>query len=329
MPLTKAAFGAGEISYSKVRALAAVVTDATAERFRSDEEMLVDYARTFGADDLARLLEHWRSVVDPDGATEEAAKRWDRRGAAHADSNGTGHVHATLDPESNAVFTTELEALMAAAFRRDRHDLEHLGIPPRATQQRRLDCLVEMARRSAACNTADGTHSQPEVIVMVDYDTYLRGTGTAELARGGRVTGDAARRLACHAGIVRAVTTGQSELLDLGRSTPVPNSAQRRAAALQYSTCIWPDCDIPYAWTQLHHLEPYRRGHPTGGNTDTHDLVPNCTHHHHLVHDAGFTLRRDLDTDQIEIRRPDGTLIATVRPDGPITRRRAGTLVGV
>lgn len=328
MPVTEAAFAAGEISYGKVRVLAKAINDRTRARFLADEEMLVGYARQFGTDELERLIAHWLSCVDADGASDDAMERWEQRGAAMAEVNGTGHLHATFDPESSSVFSTELEALMREAYEADRADLLNgITMQMRTAQQRRLDSLVEMARRSRACDLSKAHRSRPEIIVMADYDTYLNQNGTAETARGGRLSGKAVQRLACEAGIVRAVAAGQSELLDLGRSTPVPNRAQRRAAALKWSSCMWPGCDRPIHWSDLHHLEPYRRGRPTGGNTDNDDLVPNCPHHHHLLHEKGYKAIRNLDTGQIELRRPDGTLIAIVEPDGPITRRRTGQLV--
>jgi len=318
MPRTTAEFNAGHISYAKVRVLTKAAKPETLERFEADEEMLVGYARTFGVDDLEKLIAHWLSVVDPDGADQEASERWERRGASLADVMGTGYLKATMDPESHAIFRAELEALMWEMTRSDARDHEQLGIPPRSTQQRRLDALVEMATRSAS---SAGGRAKAEIIVMVDYQTYLAGTGTAELARSGRISGEALRRLGCEAGIVRAVVAGQSEILDLGRSTPVPNAAQRRAAKLRYQTCAIPGCDVPEEHTQLHHLIWYRRGQPLGGTTDADLLVPACTHHHHLVHEGQFQLTIDIDTNDIHFRRADGTVIAQIHPNGPITRR--------
>jgi hypothetical protein len=52
-----------------------------------------------------------------------------------------------------------------------------------------------------------------QVDVIVDYDSLVeRVGGTAEVAPGHVITADAARRLACDAGITRIITRGRSEL---------------------------------------------------------------------------------------------------------------------
>jgi len=325
MPLTGAAFEAGEISYAKVRLLARHNRDRTEPAFQRDEAMLVDFARRLSTDDLERALAYWKSHADPDGASKDQAEQWDRRGASTTQiADGDGFLHARFDPESFAFFTHELEALADEAYEQDRNDHKiDPTLTPRTRSQRLLDALTEMARRSAACDLSTTKRGRTEAIITLEYDDLIATTGgSGELASGGRLSGDAARRLACDANIIRAVVAGRSELLDLGRATPNPNTAQRRAAEQLWSSCVFIGCDRPITWSDLHHVIPYRRGQPVGGTTDHKKLAPACSGHHPLFHEGGWSIAHDIDTDEYHLIRPDGTTLATVQPDGPITRRK-------
>ncbi|WP_336922967.1 HNH endonuclease signature motif containing protein [Aquipuribacter sp. SD81] len=116
--------------------------------------------------------------------------------------------------------------------------------------------------------------------------------GTARLDTGHAVSGGQARRLACGAGLVPAVLGGASLPLDLGRAGRFFTEAHRTALATVYDTCAARDCDRPYAWTELHHEDPWS----TGGTTDLAKAVPLCGHHHRRVHDP--TYQHSITTDR-------------------------------
>jgi hypothetical protein len=143
--------------------------------------------------------------------------------------------------------------------------------------------------------------------------------GIAWLDDGTPITGDTARRMACDAGITRVITGGRSEILDLGRLTPVPSAAQRRAVTLRDGACTFAGCNTPSGRCQVHHIIHYGRGRTTGGSTDLANLTLLCCRHHHLVHEGGFHLKRNPVTGSIETRRPNGTLIPTRPRAGPLS----------
>ncbi|HEY3208179.1 MAG TPA: HNH endonuclease signature motif containing protein [Actinomycetota bacterium] len=70
--------------------------------------------------------------------------------------------------------------------------------------------------------------------------------------------------------------------------------------------CTFPRCGYR-RYTQAHHIVWWERG----GRTDLDNLVLVCSFHHKLVHEYGWSLRRD----------QDGT-VTWFHPDG--TRYRAG-----
>ncbi|TPG17292.1 HNH endonuclease signature motif containing protein [Pedococcus bigeumensis] len=127
------------------------------------------------------------------------------------------------------------------------------------------------------------------VLVTIDHDQLMAGVGAAHLDTGQDLSAGEARRLACNAGIVPAVLGGRSVPLDLGRQERFFTEAQRVALATTYDTCAAEACDRPYAWSELHHEDPWA----SGGRTDLALAVPLCGHHHRRVHDPHYAHRID------------------------------------
>lgn len=121
---------------------------------------------------------------------------------------------------------------------------------------------------------------------MIDHDTLLADladAGVALTSTGDHITAGEARRLACQAGILPHVMGGRSVVLDQGRKKRLHDDNQRAAIHLIHPTCTEVDCDIPAAWTEIHHPIPWSRG----GRTDL-TGIPLCILHHHRAHDPGW-----------------------------------------
>jgi hypothetical protein len=129
------------------------------------------------------------------------------------------------------------------------------------------------------------------VVVTIDHEQLKASVGSAHLDTGMDLSAGEARRLACNAGIVPAVLGGRSVPVDLGRQDRFFSEAQRVALATTYDTCAAEACDRPYAWSELHHEDPWA----SGGRTDLDLAVPLCGHHHRRVHDARYAHRIDTD----------------------------------
>lgn len=104
----------------------------------------------------------------------------------------------------------------------------------------------------------------------------------SELEDVGPITPEAARRLACDAGVSRVLMKGTSEPLDVGRKTPVVGSGMRRALVLRDGGCSFPGCGRPQAWCDVHHVRHWA----DGGSTALENLVLLCRPHHRAVHEA-------------------------------------------
>ena len=117
-------------------------------------------------------------------------------------------------------------------------------------------------------------------------------------------------RLACDCSVTRVLMRGESEVLDLGRSTRLASAAQHKALAIRDRGCVFPGCDRPPAWCNAHHLVWWEHG----GLTDEQNLCLLCRRHHTLCHEGGWGIRR----------RDDGTYEVTEPPAGHIPTRRHG-----
>jgi hypothetical protein len=63
-----------------------------------------------------------------------------------------------------------------------------------------------------------------------------------------------------------------------------------------------PHCDVRFTRCRIHHITPWL---PTGP-TDLDNLIPVCTHHHHQLHEGGWTLTMTPDR-VITVHTPNGT----------------------
>ena len=123
------------------------------------------------------------------------------------------------------------------------------------------------------------------VVVHLDLDRLKAAVGAAHLDTGHDLSASEARRLACNAGIVPVVLGGRSLPLDLGHAERFFTESQRLALATLYDACAADGCDRPFAWSELHHEDPWA----SGGRTDLAKAVPLCGHHHRRIHDPGYS----------------------------------------
>ena len=140
------------------------------------------------------------------------------------------------------------------------------------------------------------------VMVTMDVDTLTDGLEAATLSDGTRISAGEARKLACEADIIPAVTGGDSQPMDLGMQRRYFTKAQRLAAGIRDEGCAFPGCDRPPQWCEMHHLQQFSRG----GRTNLSNGVLLCSRHHHLVHDQDWEHRIDPD-GHVSWRPPGGT----------------------
>ncbi|MFD4007585.1 DUF222 domain-containing protein [Brachybacterium paraconglomeratum] len=293
LPLTVAEFGAGRLSYSKVREITRVVG-------RVEEEVLVEMARAMTAAQLSRTISSFRAV---DGSWLDQESR--REARWHVREDGMVEIRAVLPAETGAELLTALDL----ALGRDGtspptstalpSSTEPVAIAERCAEitaeatleQRRADALHDIARTYLAAEPDDRSGEDRHlVVVQVSAESLVEDVPAGTLPRCGVVGGGpleprTAERLACTGKVSLAISDVHGEILHLGRARRLASRAQRRALRLRDGTCVFPGCHQS-KHLDAHHLTPWSEGGPT----DLDELALLCRRHHVMVHEGGLRL---------------------------------------
>ena len=282
LPRTEEALARGEIGYQHAVAMARTAEQVGAAQVRKAEATLLKAAETMDPGQFVGVAKHFEHQVDAQAALAEAnrahARRYLRIGQPVA---GLVRIEGLLDAEGGAIVRTGLEPY-AQPTKGD----------TRTVEQRLADGLVDRCRPGAGTSHPDGAGPRVLVIVKASLDTLagIDGAPAGELEWGGTIPAETVRRLACDAAITRITGLGEleAEITHAGRSTP---PATRRAVVARDHHCVFPGCDRPPPWCQVHHLVFWGDRGPT--KLDNLGLV--CRTHHRKVHEEGWKLRRETD----------------------------------
>jgi hypothetical protein len=339
-PAVAGVLAAGSLTAAHVDAivrLSADLDDPGRARLHQALDDLVALGTSVGVERFERTCrELGHRLAGDDGMSELERHRRQTRVRTWRDRrSGMYHLTGQFDPETGATIVNALEAEMEA--------LRQAAGGPSGTASASGATAGPSSPTDVGCSsgTDDGTPgavrrerlaarallnllvgdrrgtglARPEVMIVVDADSLSAGEtvtgGYCELSNGHPVPVAVARRLLCTAAITLALRSGD-RILHLGRTERVANRAQRRALRALYRTCAFPECHTPSDRCHIHHLHHWERL----GTTDLWNLLPLCEHHHHAVHDHGWTLHLAADRT-LTITRPDRTIHATTHPDMP------------
>ncbi len=271
MPATREAFGAGELSASRVKALAQVQALAP-EQFAQDEASLVAEVAAVPSQQVPQVLNAWTRTTDLQAA-QTAAERLHQMRALHLSKHWSGllHLSGDLDPESGLVVLQAIGSLADPA-NLDAND-------PRTPAQARADALVEIFRRYLDGNPGKGS-SRPHLQITIPWATLQTGTGLVD-TEVGPISAKDIRRLACDATVSHIVLDQDGMPLAAGPARRSIPPALRRALELRDKGCAWPGCDAPVRWCEAHHIVPWAEG----GKTELANLRLLCRNHHRTAHD--------------------------------------------
>lgn len=289
VPKIDAAFKAGELSYSQVRALTRVADPES-------EAVLLERARTSTAGDLEKYCQRLRQ-----GDTQVAdhlARTQHHRRSLMLFTEG-GELSAKLPPDQLAVVQQAIETLVET-LPEDPH---------RDYFASRADALVEMARLVLASRggrnesgedrsgSDDSNHtSQPgsshQVLVHVDATALSGQGGEADYPL------PTIKKLCC-SGEVTAIIKQGDRVLNVGRKHRLVPPKLKQALAARDRHCQFPGCHHTQ-FLDAHHIEHWC----DGGETNLSNMILLCSHHHTLMHEGGFSLKQR--NDKFYFARPDG-----------------------
>ena len=308
LPLTAAAFAAGRLSYSKVRALTRVAEP-------DSEASLLEVALELTASQVERTVRQWRRAerLDADGPPRERGPSFDH----WWDDDGMLTVTVRMSTEEGAAFLTAIESLAERDARRERaqrtkaraarggHEpdpRDEVTCARERTTARRITALTALAEAAADADRRAGDPPRRDVVVHVDAAVLAddAAAGRAYLEGGPGLSPSTARRMLCEATVVTLLEQGR-EPLALGRRKRRVSKAQRTALLHQDGGCARPGCDE----TRIERLHVHHMRHWLfGGRTDLPNLVLLCDRDHGLVHELDLVMHRR-----------DGVLVVTA-PDG-------------
>ena len=279
LPEVAAAFGRGEISRAHAQVIASACTPERASEMAGLEGSIVDAAREANPRELFNMVRHVTDAIDGDGgAAHDEAVFGRRRLHMSRTIDGMLAEDGVFDPESAAIH----EAAINAQLERDYFEGD-----TRTLAQRRADAVTNLYRRSLDTGGLGNSRSvRPHVTVVVDLDALPGATpelvavvrGETRHNRG--LSAATLERLSCDCDVSRVVTSGRSEVLDVGRAARTISSALWRALVVRDRHCRAPGCDQPPDRCEAHHVVHWSRGGPT--RLDNVQLL--CWHHHRQRH---------------------------------------------
>jgi hypothetical protein len=278
LPKTDAAFARGDVGYQHVAVLARTAENLGAAAVRREEGELLKAAQSMDPGQFTTVVKNFEHRVDAAAALAEANRAYERRYLHISEPQaGLVRIDGLLDAEGGAT----VKARLAGLIKPTKDDQRTHG-------QRYADALVESCRQGSG-SKGDSSGPRPQLIIRASLDTLagIRGAPAGELEGGGTVPAETVQRYACDSAIARI--TGRTELEhELNHATRTLPASTRRALEARDRHCVWPGCARPLAWCDGHHLVWWTRG----GETSLPNLGLLCRPHHRMVHEGGWSLRR-------------------------------------
>ena len=277
LPAVRAAFAAGELSYSKVRAITRVADPST-------EEIWLNHARGCTGNELERLVAAYRHhTADP---TDQQDKR---RRTVRTDDDDMVHITAVLPAADAALVLTALDATRARLDETSHpgtpagSDSDPLAVPrDRQRDANALVALAEAALHHDPPRLLDPAHT---INAHLDADATTPITLTSPLLTGIGLPKAVLDRLACDGHLRTLLTDSHGNPLRLGRRRRQPTQHLRTAVHLRdRGRCQYPGCEH-MRWLHIHHCILWK----PGGHTDIENLTLSLRHRpcDHVPHRAG------------------------------------------
>lgn len=298
LPLVREAFGAGRLSYSKVRAISRVADS-------DSEAQLVELGLQASAAQLERIVRAYRrgASASLENANAADAERflscsWDDegclviRGRVPAEDGELllRALHTARDPDRPSDVSAETS--------------EEDDAP--TPVQSNADALVSIAEASLA--SQESTRSggdRCQVVLHMDANTPGGGlpeTAGASLDNAGAVCIETAERIACDTSLV-VMSERNGQVTSVGRKTRTVPPALRRALRSRDRCCRFPGC-TQRRFVDAHHIHHWAHG----GETALENMVLLCRRHHRLLHEGGYRMERRAGRG-LDFKRPDGRAI--------------------
>jgi hypothetical protein len=305
LPAIDGALKVGKLSYAKVRALTRIATPAS-------EATLLELALVATGAELERLCRCYRNALVSDGSLPPAERSVSRRELP----GGMVKLEIVLQPDEADFVLKALDKAREvssgdkadAASAETQTNEDENSKKCEAHWPNRADGIVALAESYLAGHMNHGNGGERfQLMVRLDQDVLAPdGVYAATLGDGTRLSAEALRRVACDCGIVTLGSDENRTALSIGRRSRSIPSAIRRSLTLRDRGCCFPGCSHE-RFLHGHHIQHWLYG----GETSLENLVLLCTHHHHLVHEGGWSVARTSDGPLV-FTAPSGRLFPAI-----------------
>jgi hypothetical protein len=297
LPLIDAAFAAGEISYSKVRAMTRVATP-------ENEDFLLRIAQHGTASHVEKVVGKYRNVQAAADDTVEREQDNARKLVYYQDNNGMWVIHAKLPPEAGALVVKAIEAIATPAQEEKQKEKQEELKQARDSEPKdvsaetffmehtRADALAQMAEHFIATAGHNPQlkglkgSERCQLVLHVDINTLRQHGQHCHTDNNRWLAPQTAKRLCCDASVVTVLEDEQGRVLNIGRRSRTVPATISRALALRDKTCRFPGC-CESTYVDAHHIQHWA----DGGETSLKNLVTLCRYHHRHLHRGSFSIR--------------------------------------
>ena len=302
LPLVDDALADGRLSFDHARLLCDLCNPRVVDSLIELQQPLIDLAADVRFEVWARDVRDLISVLDSDGGHQPEAER------SHLSLSsgllGELVIKGVLHGEAARTVEHALRSGADRLFHRSRRDQQATpDLPAPSRNELLAAALVELVRCGNAAEAP--RHAPAADVTLVVQAAALASASTTD----GALVDDASTTLLMCDPVVHALVVDSLGVpLDLGRSVRFATKEQRRAASVRDGGCVFPGCDAPPTWCDLHHVEHAE----DGGPTDLWNLASLCRHHHGISHRQGWQMRHEPD-QWFSWVTPGGTILRSQR----------------
>ncbi|NQZ07327.1 MAG: DUF222 domain-containing protein [Algicola sp.] len=319
LPLINKAFEAGEVSYSKVRAMTRVATN-------DNEEYLLMIAQHGTASHIAKLVRKYRRVEKNMDLEQLEALQQSREFNYFQDDDGMWEIRARLPQDEGGLVIKAIDEIMrqqdkplnkplecveknvAAETNFSKPEpeiMETCNFPQKCT-----DAFCAMAEHYLASATDENPktlagHERCQVVLHLDVETLKHehccehsGCNDQHLGPLHRphslgdqwIDPQNAKRLSCDASLLTVLEDEDGNVLNIASKTRTIPPMLKRALDVRDSTCKFPGCCESH-YVDFHHIQHWG----DLGETKKGNLIKLCRFHHRALHNGLFDIEAQGD----------------------------------
>lgn len=287
----------GHLSSDHVRSLTGCVA-AHPDAAVRDEDVLVTRALAAPASVFRTIVRRWIDETDADADQVEPRPKPVSELSLTDTADGGRRPGGYFTAEDAALLDAALDAGVDRLLRAA-HDGDPAvaGKPVSALRaQALLDLIAQSMRREPSDRSVPDRYRVPVIVPAEAHCSPPDGAQPTEPPVAW-----------CDSTMFRAVIDAKGTVLDIGRDTPRWSTPIRRAITLRDGHCVFPGCDRPPSWCDVHHCQPWEHG----GHTKVDNGALLCRSHHTFLHANRWTIT--FHERKPQVRRPDGSLFTIAR----------------